>query len=565
MKVLIVDDLRINRMILSSFCQNKGYDFLCAENGREAIERFHSDHPDLILMDVNMPEMDGFEATRRIRALSKDRWVPILLVTALSDDENLAKGISSGADDYLCKPVNFKILGEKMKVMQRIADMQNASRKHLEALKFYQEQNEEELRLAKHVLEHLTREISVEGERFKKWTIPAKTFSGDIVAAAMVGKEKMHMILADGTGHGLTSAICMVPVTEIFYVMTEKGFPIEAIAREINKKMHFLLPRDRFVAGVLAAVNWLEQTVEIWNGGGPDIHFVTEGGSLSKSFPSTHLPLGILKDALFDPKTDFYQWMEAGELFFYSDGLSEARNPKGESFGEEGVKAVIASEDARRFEHLREALQAHLSGGPAEDDISLVAIRCDEQAEEALDLADCFSHPGIRMESMSELRVRLDPGNLKSCDILPTFLAWLKRLGISKIDSQQAFLILTELLNNSLDHGLLRLDSAIKSEANGFDTYLRLRSERLQQLKSGSIDIHLECLPRTGGDVLLIVFKDSGPGFDYEALVQSGGTALSGRGIALIRQLSKKVAYLNEGKEVRVEYLLGSEDKTESS
>ena len=566
MKILIVDDSETNGMILKNFCRREGHLVVTAENGKKAVEKFISVRPDLIFVNANMPVMDGFETTQKIKALSGERWVSVILTFAGHDEVDFAKGISVGVDDYLSYPVHLKILEGKMKVMQRIVDIEKTTRSHLKELEFYQEKTEEELHLAKHVLDHLVREIDIKDHLLKKWCLPAKIFSGDVVAATMAERDRMHVILADGTGHGLTSAICMLPVTEIFYVMSEKGFPIAAIAREINKKMNFLLPTDRFIAGVLASINWLEQTIEIWNGGGPPIFFVNQQGKISKTFKSRHLPLGILSDESFDLKTDFYQWIQEGELFLYSDGLSEARDPVGQIFGEERIKKTIGCVSSNRFEVLRQALQHHLADGPGDDDISLISIQCKDQVKKDIDLKLCFEHPSISLVTEGELEIQLRPCDLKSTDILPTLLIWLRQSGISKTHTQQIFLILSELYNNALDYGLLGLDSSIKSATDGFDTYLRLRSNRLDQLVEGAIYMRLELLEEDDENILQIVVKDSGSGFDYRSYLNKDISCLRsphGRGIVLIRQLSRKVAYLNEGSEVRVEYLLKPADATE--
>jgi hypothetical protein len=79
----------------------------------------------------------------------------------------------------------------------------------------------------------------------------------------------LHVLLADGAGHGLAASLNVLPVTAPFYRMTERGFGIDAIAREINSKVRALLPVDRFIAATLVAVNFRERYVTVWNGGNP--------------------------------------------------------------------------------------------------------------------------------------------------------------------------------------------------------------------------------------------------------------------------------------------------------
>ena len=122
MKILLVDDTKTERLIISAYLEKLGHTTICAENGHEAIELFKSKSPDLVLMDVIMPEMDGHEAARCLRKDEKE-WVPIIFLSGRVAAEDIVAGIEAGGDDYLTKPVDFTVLGAKMTAMQRIAKM----------------------------------------------------------------------------------------------------------------------------------------------------------------------------------------------------------------------------------------------------------------------------------------------------------------------------------------------------------------------------------------------------------------------------------------------------------
>jgi len=127
MKVLAVDDNRTNLHILQVFLKKLGHDVILAENGEEAVSRFLEQTPDLVLLDIMMPVMDGFEAARQIKAIPRDRWTPVIFLSALNRDENLVEGLDAGADDYLTKPINFVVLEAKLRSMQRSLAMQQES------------------------------------------------------------------------------------------------------------------------------------------------------------------------------------------------------------------------------------------------------------------------------------------------------------------------------------------------------------------------------------------------------------------------------------------------------
>lgn len=122
MKILLVDDTKTERLIITTYLEKLGHTTIAAKNGHQAIELFASESPDLVLMDVIMPEMDGHEAARRLRKNESD-WVPIIFLSGRVAAEDIAAGIEAGGDDYLTKPVDFTVLGAKMTAMQRIAKM----------------------------------------------------------------------------------------------------------------------------------------------------------------------------------------------------------------------------------------------------------------------------------------------------------------------------------------------------------------------------------------------------------------------------------------------------------
>ncbi len=122
MKVLLVDDSLVDRMIVESFLQDLGHEVIIGENGQEAVELYKQCQPDLVLMDEVMPIMKGREAAKCIRDL-EDNWTPIIFLSACFSADDIAAGIKAGGDDYLAKPVEQKILAAKMQAMQRISAM----------------------------------------------------------------------------------------------------------------------------------------------------------------------------------------------------------------------------------------------------------------------------------------------------------------------------------------------------------------------------------------------------------------------------------------------------------
>lgn len=119
-RVLVVDDILPNVKLLEAKLRREYFDVVTASSGAEALEKMDSDAPDIVLLDVMMPEMDGFEVCERIKNNSKTAHIPVVMVTALTDTSDRVKGLEAGADDFLSKPVNDTALFSRVRSLVRL-------------------------------------------------------------------------------------------------------------------------------------------------------------------------------------------------------------------------------------------------------------------------------------------------------------------------------------------------------------------------------------------------------------------------------------------------------------
>ena len=122
-KVLVADDARVMRFATLRILKKLGLAAVEAEDGLQALELFEREKPDLVLIDVQMPGLDGLEVVRRIRQLSGEHWVPVIFLTSMQDESDFTRGIEAGGDDYLTKPVSPVVLEAKIRAMRRLDDM----------------------------------------------------------------------------------------------------------------------------------------------------------------------------------------------------------------------------------------------------------------------------------------------------------------------------------------------------------------------------------------------------------------------------------------------------------
>jgi CheY-like chemotaxis protein len=562
LKILVVDDTPSNAKQLEVVARKLGHETVFAEDGLMAIERYQREQPDLIFMDIMMPRMDGINAAEHIRALPADRWVPIIFFSALDSVQDIIQGLERGGDDYLTKPANLSLMRAKINGYARVLEMQDDLRHQASELLDWRNEAEEQSRLGSHVITRLVDAEGLKDPLLQWFNIPATTFSGDLLCAARGPDSVLYLMLADAAGHGLAAALTALPLTQVFYGMVAKGFPLASVTQELNRKLKAILPADRFVAATLAAVDIDHRTLEIWNGGLPDALFIGQDGGIHKRWASRHPPLGVMPPSLFHANTETYHFHDAGELVIYSDGLVEIDTGAGNSMDTTLLEDVLrASEPGRTLANIRHHVDNYLHGMPGHDDISCAVVNV--PLEEHKELPVAAPHRAAQ-GPVSEWRLELSwsAQELREIDVVPMILGLTNQIRALKSHQGVLFLVLSELFNNAMDHGLLGLDSSRKDVEGGFEDYLAQRAERLSALKHGHIDIGLHLRMQDEDAVLDINLADSGTGFDFNRYVEAKAAAEAseqqyhGRGIALVRQLCAELAYSGSGNRVLARYKL---------
>lgn len=377
-RVLVVDDTATNRQILAVFLRKLGHNADLAENGAVAVDMFAARPYDLVIMDVVMPVMDGYEATRRIKALCGDRWVPVIMLSALDRDESLVTGLDSGCDDYVAKPVNFIVLEAKLRSFSRALSLRRELEDARRSLQAYHDERESEDNLAAEIIEQIMQRPGLSDPRLHYWMNPACSFSGDIVAATVAVNDRYYVLLADATGHGLAAAISVLPLLTQFYDSAGAGVPLGRIISRINTQLCATLPVGRFIAASCVCLDRQGNGSELWLGGMPAALVIDPAGNVVRSITASNLPLGI--DAL-DPHGAATEplagteYPPGSQLVLFSDGLIEVQDPAGEPFGVDGLRATLASVPAAgRLDAIRDAVSRHLGDQPPHDDITVMLV-----------------------------------------------------------------------------------------------------------------------------------------------------------------------------------------------
>ena len=553
--ILIAEDSAADRLLLSTIVRRQGHEVLTAANGAEAVDIFRQQQPSLVLMDAMMPVMDGFEAARQIKALAGETLVPIIFLTSLTESEALARCLEAGGDDFLAKPYNQVILAAKIKAMDRLRRLQATVLQQRDLIAKHHDYLLNEQRVAKAVFDKVAHSGCLSAPNIRYLQSPYALFNGDLLLAAYTPAGDMHVLLGDFTGHGLPAAVGAMPLAEVFYGMTAKGYGLSETLREMNAKLKRILPVDMFCCATLLSLSFQRCSVEVWNGGMPDgyLHRIASGERIPLA--ARHLPLGVLSPQAFDDGTQVHPMAVGDRVFLLSDGVIDTSDANDQLFGVERLQQVFAAnrEPDRLFEDIERALRDFR--GEARDDVSMVEVSLLEP-EQVQPPAPVYSDSGQLSPLDSSVSFEFRGATLRRYNPLPYLLQLLLEVHGLRTQSGALYSVLAELYSNALEHGVLGLDSSLKRDAAGFARYYEQRNARLEVLQDGYVRVHLQIRPQGAGGCLVIRVDDSGKGFDVARVMERplDGVRLSGRGVSLVRQLGRNARWSDEGRSAHVEF-----------
>ncbi len=371
MKLLIVNHDPARARELEVWLRAQGHEVLRAQSCRGAQILFKRHHPDLVLMAVHLPDQDGYACAHQLATLAEDGLSPVLLTVERRDHITLERFIASRAIDFIDEPIDPTLLAAKLTGYERIRQLYRQLDHHRQRL--YQE-----VRLAQHMFDHFINRSPREIDALKHWTLAAGHFCGDLLIYERGPNDSIYILMGDFTGHGLTAAVGALPTSDIFFAMARKGCGLAEIAAEINRKLYRLLPTGQFCAAALIRLSPRERGMEVWNGGQPPLILLGAKQQVVDEVHSDKLPLGILSEEAFDPRTLWVDLQAAETVLLCSDGLLEARNPAGESFGDRHFHHLVATPNAGDgsgiLERIKRGLVHFLEGMEPHDDVSVLAI-----------------------------------------------------------------------------------------------------------------------------------------------------------------------------------------------
>lgn len=555
LRILIADDSDSDRLILKTLLRRLGHEVEDARNGSEAVDIFQTSGADIVLLDALMPVMDGMEAAHHIKALAGERMVPLIFLTSLSDADALARCLEAGGDDFLTKPYNRVIIQAKINAFNRMRLMHRTLSQHRDLIRDRNRLLLNEQEVAKRVFDNVAHTGCLDAPNIRYHASPMSIFNGDILFACPRPAGGMQILVGDFTGHGLPAAIGAMPVAEIFYGMTSKGFNGSDVLREINQKLGRILPTGMFCCAAMIQADFHLNQLRIWNGGLPDGVLIRKHGVL-ESIASRHLPLGVLGAARFDAGMEVFHTEPGDTLLMMTDGVMEAENSHGEMYGEERLKGSLrtAGDQDSPFDTVMAGIHDFTGKQPEQDDVTLLSLQMVKESE-LTGLSERLPPSALEGPAEWHCVYEIQDRSLEQFSPLPLLLHICMEVPGLRRKSGEIYTLLSELYTNSLEHGVLGLSSGWKATPDGFGRYYAERERRLKSVSGHFIRFTLTHTMTSWGGQLTIVCEDSGAGFDY-----GGHTAArnergyAGRGLMLLQKLGRSLNYREYGTRAEIVY-----------
>jgi sigma-B regulation protein RsbU (phosphoserine phosphatase) len=376
-RVLLVDDAKANLDILVEGLKSD-HKLSLALNGETALQVAARTPPDLVLLDIMMPGMDGYEVCRRMRQMPETAEVPIMFLSSLEEVQNKTRGFEVGANDYLTKPF------EMLEVKARVRSLLKA-KAYNDAVK---EQIASELRVAREIQMGMLPHDFEPVEQAYKVSFgavlePAREVGGDLYGVCAAGPERLLVFLGDVSGKGIPASMFMVRAISLARLLAREIAEPEKILTRLNDELAAENPSGMFVTFLCAVFEPTAGRLTLANAGHCRPVLLRAGGQPGWAVKELGTALG------FEPGVKFERAeLKLGEgdaLVLYSDGVSEAFNPQEECYGNERLLAdagKLAGETAPGIAAgVLKNVRIFAAGAAQSDDIAILALKVGRNVE----------------------------------------------------------------------------------------------------------------------------------------------------------------------------------------
>jgi serine phosphatase RsbU (regulator of sigma subunit) len=369
-RIVVVDDNANDLQVTKRFLERRGYDAVAAQSGEEGLRLASQLMPDAMIVDYRMPEMDGFELTRRVKSDPQLQTIPVLMLTGSDASQTIVEGLGAGADDFVTKGSDVEVLVARLRAMLRMKAYQDQLRR-------MNDQMTRDLQIARRVQEALVPQRVFTSPRIeiRSAYIPSEVLSGDFYDY-FVQNDLTYLFVADVSGHGLPAAILVSLLKS--YIHTEAS-PQRSLADFMERLNNFLFSVSLPAQYATAALFRIDENGRLVyaNAAHPPFLLYKRGTARAVLHEQPGNLLGAMPDLSFDEHS---MQIDPGDtLFVYTDGLTDRMNANGDFYLIERVARLLERQSDADLDTLYNAIYEDVSAFTSteefRDDIAFVVTR----------------------------------------------------------------------------------------------------------------------------------------------------------------------------------------------
>jgi len=378
-RILVVDDDATSRKMLVRTLSSAGYDCYESDNGAETLKLVHGEQPSLLLLDFDMPGLDGAEVLKRMRA---DRdpavaQIPAIMLTGHGGEESEVLCLEAGADDFVTKPINTAVLRARIETQLRLRSMRRQLQQQNEELEKWRNNLERDLAAARLTQQSLIpqKPPTLPGWEVAAYYRPVIQVGGDIYGWLRMRDGRILFWIADATGHGASAALLTALAKLLFYHGCVEHDAPAAIMQTVNNDFRSIFGARSFMTAMCVALDPASGRANVVGAGHPPLLIARHNGG-ADSIASSAPPLGLVERARF---IETIVNLRRGEAFvLYTDGLFGAANGEKPRLTPEHLAKMIdpsaPSAEALLMSMMNQAMPA-ASEHSLPDDVAALAVR----------------------------------------------------------------------------------------------------------------------------------------------------------------------------------------------
>ena len=378
-KILIVDDERLNINVLADLLK-PNYKIMAAINGAQALKAVHSANPpDLVLLDIMMPEMDGYEVCRQMKSDEATKDIPVIFVTAMGQVEDETKGLALGAIDYLTKPISPAIVEARVKTQLALKENLEELHDAYAVIETQKNRMQKELDVGRDIQLAMVPKEFPSSNDYSLHAIlePAREVGGDFYDAFVVDEEHICFCVGDVSGKGVPAALFMAMAKTLIKSRASSDPSPASIVTHVNDELSTGNDGCLFVTLYVCIFNIRTGELQTTNAGHNPPLLKHKDGSIVPLSNLDGLVVAAMEGIAYSEKS--YQLEEGDTLLMFTDGVTEADNVNEEFFGDDALEKLFSDWKDGTVEelvtHVIETVHAFEGENRQADDITVLALQ----------------------------------------------------------------------------------------------------------------------------------------------------------------------------------------------